>query len=693
MTPIRWDSRGIKFRSSEENDYSEMSAKSSAATNPRQEAEKLRDAIRHHEHQYYVLDQPEISDTEYDALMLQLQAIEKEHPELVTPDSPTKRVGGKPREGFQKVPHSSPMMSLDNALHEAELRAFDTRVRDGLGGEPFRYVAELKMDGLSMASRYRDGLFAQAITRGDGTTGEDVTENARTIRSVPLRVKRAEPFEVRGEIVMNRRAFERLNADREDRGLTRFANPRNAAAGSLRVLEPGITASRRLDFYTYFLLDEHGNTLFDSHWDSLEWLSHHQFKVNPKRLLCDNIDQVLQFCREWESQREALPYEIDGVVLKVDSIAQQRRLGYTAKAPRWAIAFKYAARQAETQIVDISVQVGRTGALTPVAHLAPIAVSGVVVSRATLHNEDEIARLGLQIGDTVIVERSGDVIPKVVRVKMQGTHRKVFRMPRSCPICGGRVVREDGESASRCINLNCPARLKESIRHFASRGIMNIDGLGDALIDQLVDSGLVKSVADLYDLTVDNLANLERMGTKSAANVIRNIKHSRFLPMPRLIAALGIRFVGQRTAETLAEFLGTIEKIATATIDELRDVPEIGPRVAESVYVFFREPQNQLLLDRLKKAELSFEHTVRQKKDGPLTGLTFVLTGALPVMSREEASYRIEAAGGKVGASVSRKTSYVVAGDDAGSKLEKAKSLKIPIITESELVAMLPTQP
>jgi DNA ligase (NAD+) len=655
------------------------------------EADKLREAIRHHEYQYYVLDQPEISDTEYDGMMQRLQAIEAEHPEFVTPDSPTRRVGGKPREGFQKVAHSSPMLSLDNALDESELRAFDARVREWLGVEPYRYAVELKMDGLSMAARYRDTLFAQAITRGDGTTGEEVTENARTIRSLPLRVaSHKEPFEARGEIVMNRKAFERLNADREERGLTRFANPRNAAAGSLRLLEPGVTASRRLDFYTYFLLDAEGRTIFDSHWESLEWLSQNGFKVNPKRLLCDNIEQVLEFCREWEAQREELPYEIDGVVLKIDSIAQQRRLGFTAKAPRWAIAFKYAARQVETEVVDITVQVGRTGALTPVAHLAPKQVSGVTVSRATLHNEDEIGRLGLQIGDTVVVERSGDVIPKVVRVKMQGTHRKVFRMPKTCPVCGGRVVREEGESASRCINTNCPARLKESIRHFASRGVMNIDGLGDALIDQLVDGGFISSVADLYELTAVQIANLERMGSKSAGNLIRNIDRSRFLPMPRVITALGIRFVGERTAELLAEHFGAMEKIAAASIEELQGAEEVGPKVAESIYTFFREPQNTLLLDRLRKANLSFEYTVRQRKDGPLVGMTFVLTGTLPRMTREEAKYRIEAAGGKVATAVSGKTSFVVAGEDAGSKLNKAKALGIAIIGEVELLQMLP---
>lgn len=668
-----------------------MSARTSH-TDLRHEAEKLRRELRHHEYQYYVLDQPEISDAEYDSLMLQLQTIEAAHPDLLTPDSPSQRVGGKPREGFQKVAHSSSMLSLDNAFSEEELRAFDARVRDWLGPkETFRYVVELKMDGLSMAARYRNGLFSQAITRGDGTTGEDVTENARTVRSLPLRVDHTANFEARGEIVMNAHAFERLNAEREESGLIRFANPRNAAAGSLRVLDPSVTASRRLDFYAYFLFDEEGRTIFDSHWESLEWLQRHGFKVNPKRRVCVDIDQALAFCREWEEKRESLPYEIDGVVLKVDSIPQQRRLGFTAKAPRWAIAFKYAAKQEKTTVIDITVQVGRTGTLTPVAHLAPVAVGGVMVSRATLHNEDEIARLGLQIGDEVVIERSGDVIPKVVRVRTQGTHRRPFRIPKHCPVCGGRVVREEGEAASRCINVNCPARLKESIQHFASRGVMNIDGLGDALIDQLVDTGMVKSVADIYELTTDQLAGLDRMGKKSAENILRNIDHSRFLPMPRVLTALGIRMVGERTAELLAEHFGSMDKIASATLEELQQAPEVGPKVAESIYTFFREPQNQYLVERLQKASLSFEYTVRQKKEGPLSGLTFVLTGALPGMSRDEAKYRIEGAGGKVSSSVSRKTSFVVAGADAGSKLDKARSLGVPVIGEAELLRMLPS--
>jgi DNA ligase (NAD+) len=665
-----------------------MSAKPSA-TDPGTHAEALREAIRHHERQYYVLDQPEITDAEYDALVRELQKIEQEHPELLTPDSPTVRVGGKAREGFQKIPHSSAMLSLDNALDEGELRAFDARVRELLAGAPFRYVAELKMDGLSMAARYRDSLFRQAVTRGDGLIGEDVTENARTIRSLPLRVDRKHAFEVRGEVVMNRRAFERLNVSREESGHTRFANPRNAAAGSLRLLEPSVTASRRLDYYAYFLFDETGGPLFSSHWESLEWLSHNGFKVNPKRRICADVEEAVAFCRAFESEREELPYEIDGVVLKVDSVEQQQRLGFTAKAPRWAIAFKYAARQVETEVNGISVQVGRTGALTPVALLEPKVVSGVTVSRATLHNEDEIARLGLQIGDTVVVERSGDVIPKVVRVKMQGTHRRPFRMPRECPVCGGKIVREEGEAASRCINVNCPARLKESIRHYASRGVMNIDGLGDALIDQLVESGLVKGVADLYDLTEEQLATLDRMGAKSAGNVIRNIDRSRYLPLPRVIGALGIRFVGERTAQFLAEHFGSMEKIAAASREELQGAEEVGPKVAESIFAFFKEPHNQELIERLKTANLSFEYAVKKKAGGLLAGLTFVLTGTLPTLSRDEAKQRIEDAGGKVAAAVSRKTNFVVAGDDAGSKLMKARDLGIAVITEPQLLAMI----
>ena len=654
-----------------------------------QRAGKLRETIRHHEHLYYVLDTPEITDAEYDALVRELQAIEREHPELITPDSPTLRVGGKAREGFRKVAHSSPMLSLDNALTADELRAFDSRVRELLKGAEYRYVAELKMDGLSMAARYREGVFEQAVTRGDGSIGEEVTENARTIRSLPLHVKKKTAFEARGEVVFNRKAFARLNAEREKAGLSLFANPRNAAAGSLRVLEPSITASRRLDYYTYFALDENGQFMFESHWESLEWLAGQGFKVNPKRRVCADVEAALEFCAEWEAERENLAYEIDGVVLKIDSIPQQRQLGFTAKAPRWAIAFKYAARQEETTVIGIAVQVGRTGALTPVAQLEPKSVGGVTVSRATLHNEDEIARLGVEIGDTVLIERSGDVIPKVVRVTKQGEKRTPFHMPHQCPVCGGHIVREVGEAASRCINANCPARLKESIGHFASRNVLNIDGLGDVLIEQLVDKGLVKSVADLYDLTEEQLAGLDRMGQKSAANVIRNIDRSRSLAMPRVLGALGIRFVGERTAELLADHFGDLERIATASVDELQQAQEVGPKVAESIHEFFGETHNRELLVRLKAAGLRFQHTAPKREGGPLAGLTFVITGTLPELSREEAKAKIEEAGGKVAAAVSRKTSYVLAGEDAGSKLKKAQELNIAIIDEGRLLELL----
>ncbi len=657
---------------------------------PAREVEKLRDELRRHEHLYYVLDAPEITDAEYDALMRRLQELEQQHPELATPDSPTQRVGGKPREGFVKVQHSSPMLSLDNALNEAELLDFDRRVGELLEGAKYCYVTELKMDGLSMAAHYRAGQFVQAVTRGDGTVGEDVTENARTIRSLPLRVKtKFDEFEVRGETVFNRQAFERLNAEREERGQPRFANPRNAAAGSLRVLEPQITASRRLDYYTYFLLSGGGRPAFDSHWEALEALHKMGFKVNPHRKLCQGIEQVVEFCSHWEAQREELPYEIDGVVVKVDSVAQQRQLGFTAKAPRWAIAYKYPARQAVTTVEGIHVQVGRTGALTPVARLKPVEVSGVTVSRATLHNEDEIERLDVQIGDQVRIERSGDVIPKVVRVETPGTDRHKFQMPTHCPVCGGKVVREEGEAASRCINVNCPARLKESILHFASRGVMNIDGMGYALVDQLVDRGMVKSVADIYGLTVDTLADLERMGKKSAANVVRNIDNSRANPLPRVLNALGIRFVGERTAVFLAEAFGSMDALAKASVEELQRAEEVGPKVAESVFQFFHEPRNHELVDRLRAAGLQFQYESKRPQSGRVQGLTFVLTGTLPNLSREEAKSRIENAGGKVTGSVSKKTDYVVAGADAGSKLEKARELGIKVVDEEQLLHLI----
>ena len=654
-----------------------------------QEIEKLREELHRHEHLYYVLDHPEITDAEYDQMMRRLQQLEAAHPELVTPDSPTQRVGGKPREGFVKVAHSSPMLSLDNALNEEEMTEFDRRVRDLLGGESFEYVAELKLDGLSMATHYRQGRFTQAITRGDGLVGEDVTENAKTIRSLPLRTKSDLPvFEARGEVIMPRKSFEKLNAEREQQQLSLFANPRNAAAGALRALEPKVTASRQLEYFAYFLLVD-GKFHYASHWESLEALKRFGFNVNSRRAQCPDLDAVFKFYRHWESQRATLPYEIDGVVVKVDSIAQQQALGWTAKAPRWAIAFKFAAQQAETVVEDIWVQVGRTGALTPVAHLKAVNLSGVTVTRATLHNEDEIGRLGLEIGDTVLVERSGDVIPKVVRVVRQAKDRRPFRMPKHCPVCGGEIVREEGEAASRCINTNCPARLKESISHFAARGVMDIDGMGWVLVDQLVSRGLVKSVADIYDLTLKQLLELDRMGEKSAEKILRNIDASRKQPLPRVLNGLGIPFVGERTAQILAETFGSLDEIAKADEERLQQAEEVGPKVSQSIRQFFHEPRNRELVERLRKAGLTFEHTIRKKTSGALLGKTFVLTGTLPNLAREDAKARIESAGGKVTGSVSKKTDYVVAGADPGSKLDKANELGIPVLGEPELLELL----
>ncbi len=667
-----------------------MAANKAVQKNVTEEIDELRETLQHHEYLYHVLDQPEISDAEYDRLMRRLKELEAAHPDLITPDSPTQRVGGKAREGFVKVRHSSPLLSLDNALNEDEMRAFDQRVRELLKGEPYEYVAELKLDGLSMAVRYENGRMVKAITRGDGQVGEDVTENARTIRTLPLRVKSELPsFEVRGEALMTLQAFERLNARQLEQGLPALANPRNVAAGSLRALDPALTAARKLDYYTYFLLLD-GQFLRESHWESLEELSKMGFKVNSHRKKCAGLEDVLEFYRNWESKRASLAYEIDGVVVKVDSVPQQRLLGWTAKAPRWAIAFKFPAHQEETQVENIEVQVGRTGALTPVAHLKAVNLSGVTVTRATLHNEDEIARLGVEIGDTVLVERSGDVIPKVVRVVHQGQDRRPFRMPKHCPVCGGEIVREEGEAASRCINTNCPARLKESVLHFAARSVMDIDGMGYVLVDQLVSRGVVKSVADIYNLTVEQLMDLERMGQKSAEKVWRNIDASRKQSLPRVLNGLGIPFVGERTAQILAETFGSLAAIAAADEETLQQAEEVGPKVSQSIRQFFHEPRNRELVERLRQAGLTFEHAIKPKKAaGKLAGKVFVLTGTLPNLTREDAKECIEAAGGKVTGSVSKKTDYVVAGEDPGSKLDKANSLGVPVIGEPELLALL----
>lgn len=660
--------------------------------------EALREKIRHHEYRYYVLDDPEIRDADFDVLMNELKRLEAEHPELITPDSPTQRVGGKPREGFLKAKHSSPMLSLDNAYSEEELRDWERRVHELSGRADLEYMCELKLDGMSLALVYSDGHLARGITRGDGNIGEDVTANVRTVRSIPLSISKEKlkkngipaDFEVRGEMLMPIAAFRKLNEEREKQGLAVFANPRNFTAGTVRQLEPSITAQRRMDYFAYMLLKD-GQTFFDRQSKTMDALEAAGFKVNPHRKLAKNLDEVWKFIQGWEGKRESLPYEIDGIVIKVDRTAWQRELGFTGKAPRWAIAYKFAARGAITQIEDIVPQVGRTGKLTPVAWLKPVPIGGTTVSRATLHNMDFIEELGVKIGDWVEVERGGDVIPKVVKVVEDKEHprgHKHFEMPEHCPVCGGNVVRTPGEADHRCVNANCPAKLQGTILHFASRHVMNIDGLGEALVNQLTERGLVKNVADLYRLTKKDLLQLERMGEKSAENVLSEIEASKKLPLERVIYGLGIRFVGERTAQFLAEHFGSLDAIMNASAEELEEVNEVGPRIAESIVEFFADEHNRKLVSDLRKAGLTF--TGKKKEKGTkLAGKTFVLTGTLERHTRDEAKKMIEDAGGRVSGSVSKKTDYVVAGSDAGSKLDKARELGVSVIGEAELEELL----
>jgi DNA ligase (NAD+) len=656
--------------------------------------EALREKIRHHEHLYYVLDNPEISDAEFDKLMQQLKDLETEHPSLVTHDSPTQRVGGKPREGFVKVPHSSPMLSLDNTYSEEELRDWERRVHELSGRKDVDYVCELKLDGMSLALVYESGRLMRGVTRGDGSVGEDVTQNVRTVRSIPLvipsdRLKKAgmpSDFEVRGELLMPTATFKKVNEERERNGLPTFANPRNFTAGTVRQLDSNITAQRRLDYFPYILL-QNGRTYFDRHWKTLDALDAAGFKVNQNRKLVHSMEEVWAFIQQWEGKRDSLPYEIDGIVVKVDRTALQDELGFTGKAPRWAIAYKYAARAGITKLEDIRVQVGRTGKLTPVAMLAPVLIGGTTVRNATLHNMDEIERLGVKIGDWVQVERGGDVIPKVAKVIDDKDHprgHQTFEMPEKCPVCGTKVVRTEGEVDYRCVNANCPAKLLGTILHFASRGVMNIDGMGESLVNQLIERGLVKNVADIYDLSKKDLLGLDRFADKSAQNILDEIGDSKKLPLERVIYGLGIRMVGERTAQFLAEHFGSMEALASAGLEELQNVNEVGPRIAESIVEFFNIPANQQLVKRLAGAGLTFKGK-KKERGTKLAGKTFVLTGTLAKFTRDEAKKMIEDAGGKVTGSVSKKTDYVVAGADAGSKLDKAKELGIAVIDEKEM--------
>jgi DNA ligase (NAD+) len=662
----------------------------------KQEIEDLRVKIRHHDYRYYVLDDPEVSDAAYDRLMNRLKELETANPKLITPDSPSARVGGTPRAGFQTVRHARPMLSLDNGFSYDALRDFDRRVRQGSGREKIEYVAEHKFDGLSISLQYEDGILTRGVTRGDGTTGEDVTPNVKTIRSVPLRIDAAilkkiklpHSFEVRGEVLMTRKAFEAMNQQQEKMGGKIFVNPRNAAAGSVRVLDPSITAQRRLEFFAYYLLVD-GEEPFPKHSASLEALKQLRFRASDDWKLCDGIEKVLEYCDAWEPKRADLPYEIDGVVIKVNSTGIQHELGFTAKAPRWAIAYKYPARQETTIVNDIRVQVGRTGTLTPVAVLEPVQVGGVTVSRSTLHNMDEIERLGLQIGDTVLIERAGEVIPHVLKVVKEGMHRREFRMPQNCPECGSTIHKAEGEVAYRCVNAACPAKRRESLLHFASRHAMDIDGLGDKIVDQLVAKGLVKDVADLYSLKLADLVALERFAEKSAQNLLDEIEASKKNSLARLIYALGIRMIGERTGQLLAAHFSSLDELGAASEQQLLEVGEVGPKVAASIAEFFSEAANQRIIKKLDKIGVRPTMEKRVLKSQKFVGKSFVFTGGLANRSREAAGELVQQHGGKVSGSVSKKTDYVVVGTDPGSKYDRAKELGVPVLTESEFERLL----
>ena len=653
--------------------------------------EKLRELIRYHEYKYYVENSPETPDFEFDALMVELQKLEKEHPELVTPDSPTQRVGGKPVEGFKVVEHRVPMQSIDNTYSVDELKEFNERVLRLLPGERVEYVVELKIDGVAVSLGYEAGVFVRGATRGDGQRGDDITENLRTIREMPLKLRSTDGvppvLEVRGEIYLSKGEFERINNEREKEGETPFANPRNAAAGSLKLLDPRIAATRRLGLFSYGIGYTEGLEL-STHEEALDFLERLSLPVNRYRKKCATIDDVIEYCLSFDKVREDLPYEIDGMVVKVNLYEHQRRLGSTAKSPRWAVAYKFAAKQAVTKLKSIVVQVGKSGTLTPVANLEPVSLAGTIVKRATLHNADEIKRKNVRIGDTVLVEKAGDIIPQVVEVLLEKRtgEEKPFRMPRSCPVCGAPVTKDLDGVYHRCHNISCPAQVKARIRHFASRDAMDIEGLGPALVEQLVDLGLVKDVSDLYKLGEDELKKLERMGATSARNLVEAIENSKTRDLYRLIYALGILHIGVNAARVLAARFESVDALAAARAEELAAIEGIGPIVAQSVVDFFAAEHNCDIIQKLRESGVNMRglRAPPVVREGRLAGKTFVLTGKLAGYTRNEASRLIERLGGKVASSVSSKTDFVVAGEEAGSKRERARQLGVRIIEESE---------
>lgn len=687
------------------------------AKNIEKEIAELRQEINQHDYNYYVLNSPTVADVEYDALMRRLKDLETEHPELITPDSPTQRVSGQPSEGFEEYFHKRPMLSLDNSYSVEDLRDWARRCEKLAEGRSYNFVCELKIDGLSLSLIYENGLLARAVTRGDGTRGEVVTANAKTIRSVPLRIEtdRTEEIEVRGEVYLPHEAFERVNRERAEQELPTFANPRNAASGAMRQLDPQAVADRHLDIFCYQLLFS-GEPAFASHFESLDWMVAHGFKVNPHRKLCHNIEEVIEYCNEWDTKRDGLNYETDGIVIKVNQVAIQDELGTTAKAPRWAIAYKFPARQASTQLLDVIYQVGRTGAVTPVAVLDPVQLAGTTVSRASLHNSEEMLRLGVKRGDFVFIEKSGEIIPQVVKVITERrTGQEIeFEFPTHCPVCQTELVKPEGEAVTRCPNLQCPAKLRAGLLHFSSRRAMRIEGLGEALVEQLTspriqrdkkgeavvdETGspivlppLVNSVADLYSLAdkKDELLALERMGGKSVDNLLAQIEASKEAGLARLVYGLGIRHVGERTAAILAKQYGNMDTLAAASAEELANVFEVGTVVAASIFDWFNQPGNQNLIQRLKSAgvNMGIVQTADEAVPKVFDGKTFVLTGTLPTMKREEAKQFIELRGGKVSGSVSKKTDFVLAGADPGSKLTKAEELGVTVINEEGLLQL-----
>ncbi len=655
-------------------------------------AEELRSQIHIHDYQYYVKNEPSVEDSEYDELMRRLRAIEAHYPGLITPDSPTQRVGERVAEGFGVVEHREPMLSLANAFKFSELEAWYQRASRLAGTNKFRYVCEPKIDGLAVALVYEDGRFAQGATRGDGYRGENITENLRTIRSIPTRVRGEgypERFEVRGEVYMPKAAFERLNIERSARGEPLFANPRNAAAGGVRQLDPKMTARRRLDIWIYQLGWADGGDVPPTHWDTLHWLDELGFRINPEIERFGNLDDVQRFYKSWEERRHGLEYEIDGMVVKIDDKSVWDELGYVGREPRWAIAYKFPPIQATTKLIKIEVNVGRTGSLNPFAVLEPVQVGGVIVKQATLHNEDDVRRKDIRVGDTVIVQRAGDVIPQVVGpvVSKRTGKEKKYRIPRRCPVCRSEAVRPPGEAMTYCTNISCPAQMFRWITHFA--GVMDIEGLGEQWISTLLDVGLIRDPADIFFLTPEQLIELDRMGPVLAAKVLKNIEAAKGCNLSTLLFALGIRHVGGEIATLLANHFGTLGALAAASAEEIAQVEGVGPKIAESVHAYFADPQKQAIIARLKRAGVKMEQMRRKRVEGPLAGQSFVFTGSLVSMPRSKAEALVASLGGDPTGSVTRKTSYVVAGADPGSKLAKAQGYGLEVLTEDEFLSLV----